>query len=288
VQVWQDSDNQVGDELAMQADPPNQGSGYDLLAFDQGEGFDPDAAWVRAIPGKPLFVEIAFKPVVIGDDAAFKWWAWSDEGVQDPAMFDFHDSFDHSEAGDVYEAMQFFPSNEVFAVDNTCAAIWGAPPDEDPSLCVNDPSVPSATPFNGTFITDTPTQPGTPPDGSGTPPDGSGTPPDESETPPGLTETPCTSEIPGAVPVTCTPGPSATVTLPSSPTWTASPPGCIDPFTGGLCTPTATPRTPTGSSPTPPCPVAGAAQVCTPTPSPTTCIGAGGPTGAAVTCTPEP
>lgn len=222
VQFLGDDDNDVGDQQPLAPDPPNAGDGYDILAFDQGQGEDPDLAWARYKPGKPAILEIAFKASGIYNDPTFKWWAWTDEGVDNPAGFDYHDLYDHPEAGDPNESQPFFPSQAINEMDNTCAAIWGTEPGDDPDLCVNDDSVPPPV----THPSPTPTQ----------------TPEDETPTatPTAPSETPCVLAdlVVGATPETCTPTPSP------SPTMTATPCAAFNPNnTAGIpntCTPTPT------------------------------------------------
>lgn len=138
VQVWRDSQNDVGDEVPMAPDIDITGDGYDELVFDAGRGEDPDLAWVRVIPGDSAFIQIAFKPSAIDNDDVFKWWVWSDQAPR-VGEFDYHDFYEHEEAGDVYEDDDYFPAKELHSLDNTCASIWGGPPDEDPTLCRNEP-----------------------------------------------------------------------------------------------------------------------------------------------------
>lgn len=192
---------------------------------------------------------------------------------------DYHDAIEHEDAGDAYESQTYFPSDEINRVDNTCAALWGAPPDEDPSLCVNDPNVPQPTPGSGTPTfrsSATPTSrvtptPSPPEDGNITP---SFTPtepfgcPDETvctvtptATKPTLTPTATTGgggdgcRNANGGPATCTPTPDTGPCGPNNPTVT--------------CTPTSTlrsipSRTPTKDEP-------GGCQSAPCTPTPTTC-----------------
>jgi hypothetical protein len=138
VQVWKDNNNDVGNEKPREPDLPYLGDGYNLLVFDQGEGSDPDAAWARAILGQSAYVGIAFKASLLDSPDEFVWWVWSDQGVVNPAGFDYHDTYDNEKAGDAYESEPYFPSDQVNKLDNTCSSLWGLPPDEDPSLCIND------------------------------------------------------------------------------------------------------------------------------------------------------
>ncbi len=255
VQVWEDSNNDVGSETPMQPDTPDEElDGDDELVFDEGIGQDPDLAWMRMmpVPGKPAYLEIAFKPAAFDNAAKFKWWVWSDQGVNAPALFDYHDAFELPDTGEVYQNLPNFPANEIFAVDNTCAALWGAEPTEDESLCVNDPYVPTptATPRSGTET------------------------PGASRTPT-ITLTITITPTPTIITRTPTPTPSRTATRTSTPTRTRTPtpsptPTCSVAGTAGgpICT-----RTPTPSrTSTPGCstsPTAGGVPTCTPTATPT-------------------
>lgn len=230
VQFWGDSNNDVGNKIPLSPDSPYDGDGYDTLVFDQGEGSDHDLAWVRVSEGKPSTLEIAFKASAILYDPHFKWWAWTDEGVRSPSDADYHDTYVHEDAGDPIEGMQFFPSQSIHEVDNTCTSIWGAPPDDDPNLCSNDPSVPNPT-LEPTFTPTVNLTPGgsdtpTPDDTTPTPMDITPTPSDDSPTPTPtqptstLTETatPCFDPQSTAPNSTCTPTPTAS----NTPTYTAT------------------------------------------------------------------
>lgn len=140
VQVWKDSNNDVGNAQPKEPDLPYEGDGYDLLVFNQGDGDDPDAAWARAVLEHSAYVEIAFKANLLESPDEFEWWVWSDEGVVNPGGFDYHDTYDNQQAGDANDYLPYFPANQVFELDNTCASLWGLPPDDDPSLCINDPN----------------------------------------------------------------------------------------------------------------------------------------------------
>ncbi|MGD8457205.1 MAG: hypothetical protein PVF83_12535 [Anaerolineales bacterium] len=166
VQVWTDNNDDVGNTVPREPDLPYLGDGYNILAFNQGDGSDPDAAWARAFLGKPAVAELAFKSNLLENPDEFVWWVWSDQGVANPAGFDYHDTFENEEAGDANDYMPYFPSNQVYELDNTCAALWGLPPDDDPNLCINDPNYalfepppdrPTATPTGTDSVTETPT-----------------------------------------------------------------------------------------------------------------------------------
>ncbi|KAA3647756.1 MAG: hypothetical protein DWQ07_01885 [Chloroflexi bacterium] len=135
VQVFADSNDDVGNQVPREPDLLGEIDGYDLDLFNQGTGVDKDFAWARTVNDIRPAIEIAFKTDLVSADATFKWWVWSDDGVEQPNSFDYHDAIAHEAAGDVYQGQQYFPSNEIYALDNTCANIWGAPLTDDPSLC---------------------------------------------------------------------------------------------------------------------------------------------------------
>lgn len=252
VQLWRDSDNDVGSLTPLQPDEPDETNGYDELIFDQGQGDDPDLAWARATFDQPALVEIAFKTSALDFDAVFEWWVWADAGVGDPAAFDYHDAYLLEQAGEPFQVSEFFPADEIAAVDNSCVALWGAPPSDDPRLCVNDPDFPTPTPSGSTTPDSTPTETATVVDETGTP-----------------SPTPTPSNTPTSTWTVIIP--SATLTPSNTPPPTAT--ECINPFTGGPCvTPSPSP-VPT-NTPTRPPPV---------TSTPTVCLG---PTGGP--CTPTP
>ena len=93
VRVLRDTNNDVGAAHPMTSDPPAGGAGYDELIFDQGQGTDPDAAWIRLAPASSSQVQIAFKYSVIGSPDEWTWGVWADEGVNKPEWFDYNDHF---------------------------------------------------------------------------------------------------------------------------------------------------------------------------------------------------
>ena len=125
VRVWQDSNNDVGNDIPVHADYPQHGNGYELY-FDQGNNPDPDIAWARISPQNPAVVQIAFKNSLIANDNHFLWNAWSDQGVFNPAFYDYNDHFTHDEAGSPLPGLQrYYPLKALFEVDNTCRMSLG-------------------------------------------------------------------------------------------------------------------------------------------------------------------
>jgi hypothetical protein len=157
VQVWQDSNHNVGDSAPMQADPPQNGDGYETLVFDSGKGSDPDAAWAMVSNQAPNTVLLAFKYNLINTDGQFMWGVWADRGLKTPGWFDYHDKFTAAEAGSPLPGVPNYPSKSIFAVDNTCRWTVGfAPNGLEPGLCPLPPT-PTPVPPTPTPVVDTPT-----------------------------------------------------------------------------------------------------------------------------------
>ena len=146
VRVWQDSNNDVGDNVILSSDPPQAGDGYDKLIFDAGIGADADMAWVRRSPSNANAVDIAFKASAINNDVEYIWGAWTDLGVMNAAWFDYNDHFTHAEAGSpLKEVAQNYPLKALFEVDNTCRWTVGfAPKGDEPGICAV-PATPTPT-----------------------------------------------------------------------------------------------------------------------------------------------
>jgi len=127
VQIREDANGDVGGPIPLKSDPPGSRDGYDDLAFDQGIGEDPDAAWSRMSPSDPKHVQIAFKRTAIGNDAEFLWGVWADAGVQRPGWLDYNDHFTLTEAGSPLQGNAEYPLKGMAAVDNTCRMSFGFP-----------------------------------------------------------------------------------------------------------------------------------------------------------------
>ncbi len=165
VQVWRDSNADVGGSKPMRAEAPLGGvDGYDQIVFDAGHGDDPDAAWVRRGPASPNQVHLAFKHTLIEAATTFLWGSWSDEGVQEPGWFDYNDHFTLEEAGSPLINNDHYPLAALFSVDNTCRWTYGFEPTTVyPGLCPLPTAIPTATRVPPTQ--ETGTCPTPPPDG---------------------------------------------------------------------------------------------------------------------------
>lgn len=140
VQVWADTNDDVGDGDPNAPDSGAVFDGYDKLLFDQGVAVDPYGAWARAFLSGSASVELAFKPAYLGEVFSFKWQVWASNGDYPSALFELHDTYSHEQAGNPYQVSEFFPIREIYALDGTCVKVWGASPDPvDPEICIGEP-----------------------------------------------------------------------------------------------------------------------------------------------------
>jgi len=134
----------MGGPHPISADAPQVGSGYDEMIFDQGQGADPDAAWIRLAPSNPTHIQIAFKDALIGSPAKFTWEVWTDEGVKKADWFDYNDHFTAAEAGSPTKGSSLYPIKALASVDNSCRwAVGFTPVGNEPGIC---PVPPTPTP----------------------------------------------------------------------------------------------------------------------------------------------
>ena len=144
VRVLRDTNNDVGAAHPMTSDAPSGGNGYDELVFDQGQGSDPDAAWIRLAPGSATQVQVAFKYTVIGSPNTWTWGVWADEGINKPEWLDYNDHFTAAEAGSPTSGTSNYPIKALAAVDNSCRwAVGFTPIGTEPGIC---PVPPTPTP----------------------------------------------------------------------------------------------------------------------------------------------
>lgn len=120
VQVWFDSNDDVGGPQAVLADPLYNGDGYETLLVDNGRGDDPDLAFVKTYGDKPGLVEFGFKASLLGGVDSFEWWVWAMREDVSAAK---------------YDPVDFFPQDTLFAIDNTCGWIYGSYRRDLPNIC---------------------------------------------------------------------------------------------------------------------------------------------------------
>jgi hypothetical protein len=134
VSVYSDSDHDSGGLSAIKSDAPFNGNGYDTLVFGQGQGQDPDLAWVRIDPQNPNVIEFAFKPSLPGK--SFMWSTWADAELKDPSKFSYNDKFTEAEAGSSEADNYYYPLKAIYATDSTCRATFGfKPTGYEPLIC---------------------------------------------------------------------------------------------------------------------------------------------------------
>lgn len=137
VRVFMDSNDDIGGEVPVYADPQlSGGNGYDTVIFDSGVGEDPDTAWARLDPSRDSVVQLAVKRDVV-DDISFLWGLWADDGLASPALFDYVDRIERADAGSPLLDSEYYPVDQVAAVDNTCRMAQGfSPKGTEPGICV--------------------------------------------------------------------------------------------------------------------------------------------------------
>ena len=161
VRACRDVNGDVGGPIAMRSDAPNPArDGYEDCVFDSGYGVGPDEAWIRRDPGHDDRVQIAFLFTLIGSDGHFLWGAWSDDAIQEPGWFDYHDHFTPTEAGSPASDSSNYPLKAMPLMDNTCRWAYGFTPSGDEiGVCYIPPTptpepptpTPTATPTEGLY-----------------------------------------------------------------------------------------------------------------------------------------
>lgn len=138
VQVFRDANKDVGGEQPMLTDNnPAAGDGFETIIFDQGNGSDPDIAWVRISPNDPNTIELAFKQTTLESPERYLINMWAGTKLIDPALFDISDNFTHEQAGAADTGLNiFYPIKEVAEIDNSCRmAIGFKPTGKEDGLC---------------------------------------------------------------------------------------------------------------------------------------------------------
>jgi hypothetical protein len=133
VVVLEDGNEDVGGSNPLLADPPEESTdydGYEIELFREGQGEDPDLAWVRRNPMDDTSLQIAVKLPLLGGGGFF-WSVWADEGLTDPALADYNDRFNFEQAGSPYPDHQYYPIQQINLVDSTCRSWYGFEPEGD-------------------------------------------------------------------------------------------------------------------------------------------------------------
>lgn len=152
VQVYSDPNHDVGGASPEKSDAnattqaPYPGDGYETIIFNQGQGNDPDLAWVRVDPNNGSTVQFAFKASLAG--TAFMWGVWADAGLKDPSKFNYNDRFTLTQAGSPIKGTGDYPIKAIYQVDNTCwLAVGFRATGLEPHLCPTNapPAAPKGT-----------------------------------------------------------------------------------------------------------------------------------------------
>ncbi|MBE0670515.1 MAG: hypothetical protein IH588_08005 [Anaerolineales bacterium] len=161
VQIYEDANNDVGLQMPMLTDEnATNGDGFEVLAFDQGNGDDPDSAWVRISPKDANIIEFSVKKTAVGTPQQYLINMWAGTSLLDPSIFDLNDQFTHEQAGAADKGLEYFyPIKEVSEIDNTCRMAVGFQPNgSEPGICPvpelqqGSPVPPGASCPDGTFL----------------------------------------------------------------------------------------------------------------------------------------
>ncbi len=156
VYIYRDSNDDIGGRRPMLSDAPgHSGDGYDQLVFSPDHLEDPDMAWKRVDPANASVIQLAIKKSVLGGASTFMWSAWADDGLKDPARFDYNDFFTLREAGSPIGGAADYPLKAVYLVDNTCRLAFGfEPTGNEPGVCLAP--LPASTPLPDPTVTPQP------------------------------------------------------------------------------------------------------------------------------------
>lgn len=139
VQIFQDTNQDVGLELPTLTDENTNltSDGFETKVFDQGQGNDPDSAWIRISPSNPNIIEFAIKQSAIESPKKYLIGMWAGTTLLDPANFDINDKFTHEQAGAADAGLQiYYPIKAVSEIDNSCRmAVGFQPTGKEPGLC---------------------------------------------------------------------------------------------------------------------------------------------------------
>jgi hypothetical protein len=137
VTIYIDENVDVGGAQPLIPDTGHEGSGYEGVRIMQGG----EAAFARQDSNDPKGVQFAISRSLLGDPQQFLWGAWADNGLKDPAAFDYNDIMRFSEAGSPFRDNSEYPVKDLFNVDNTCRLPYGFPQSGSSikGMCINTP-----------------------------------------------------------------------------------------------------------------------------------------------------
>ena len=120
VTVYLDDNRDVGGVKPLVAETGFNGSGYDLVH----EMNEIENAYARIDPEDGNAVQIAVSYSLLGTPDEFLWGAWADDGLVDPAQFDYNDRMGPSAAGSPILG-EDYPVKALYNLDNTCRLPYG-------------------------------------------------------------------------------------------------------------------------------------------------------------------
>ena len=129
--IYRDENNDVGGPQPLVADAGFNGSGYDMTVEMGGDV----AAFARIDPADELGVQFALTRALLESPDEFLWGAWADNGLRDPAQFDYNDRMGPSAAGSPLRG-EDYPVKLLYNLDNTCRLPYGfAQSGNYPGMC---------------------------------------------------------------------------------------------------------------------------------------------------------
>ncbi len=132
VRVLRDGNGDIGGKNVYESDAPYTTNGYESAVDNTGL----KAAWARVHPENAATVQIAVHRDLVGNPLEMLWGLWADNGLKNPGLFDYNDTYTLTKAGSPYSNYPQYPVKEVFACDNTCRQPWGfAPIYRIPNIC---------------------------------------------------------------------------------------------------------------------------------------------------------
>ena len=142
--VYTDPDGDVGGPKPISADANFTGDGYEKTETLAGD----KVAYARVSPDSQAAIQIAVSRTLLGSPTSFLWGAWADNGVKNPALFDYDDHFGPGNAGSPIVGSDN-PLKSLYNLDNTCRIPSGFSPSGNiPGLCTS--AQPVAAPVSPT------------------------------------------------------------------------------------------------------------------------------------------
>lgn len=138
VTIYADNNRDVGGPKPVIADEGFKGSGYDTTLEMDGD----KAAFARLDPADANAVQIAVSYALLENPEEFLRGAWADNGLRDPAQYDYNDRMGPTAAGSPILG-DYYPVKELYNLDNTCRLPYGF--DQDyagiPGICISAPPI---------------------------------------------------------------------------------------------------------------------------------------------------